>query len=363
MGSRKIIHIDADCFYAAIEMRDDPTLQNVPFAVGGSAERRGVLTTCNYLARSYGVRSAMPTAQARRLCPQLVVGPVNMPKYREASRQMRSIFEHYTEIIEPLSLDEAYLDVTACERHEGSATRIAEAIRAEVTDQLGITVSAGVSINKFIAKVASDWNKPDGMTVVPPDDVDRFAAALPVNRIPGVGRVTADKLERMGFKTCADLREESPLTLSRRFGSFGYTLYERAHGRDDRPVNPDRIRKSISVEHTYPEDVPNGALCLNKLTELLEDLMPRLDRAGARPAIQKAFVKVKFNDFSTTTVEKAGTTARISDYRELLTEGLERKPLPVRLLGIGVRLSPELSGSGEQLNLEIGSGSSLEPWD
>ncbi len=352
-SARKIIHIDADCFYAAIEMRDDPSLRNLPFAVGGSAEGRGVLTTCNYPARAYGVRSAMPTAHARRLCPQLIVGPVNMSKYKAVSAQMREIFERYTDQIEPLSLDEAYLDVSACELHSGSATRIAEAIRSDISRELGITVSAGVSSNKFIAKVASDWNKPNGIKVVTPDDIDEFVEQLEVGVIPGVGRVTADKLKRLGFQTCADLRKQDPMELHRRFGSFGLVLYERAFGRDDREVKPDRIRKSISVEHTYSEDIANGAPCLEKLSDLMADLMPRIEKANAGNFIQKAFIKVRFNDFSSTTVEKAGTTARISDYRELMLEGLSRKARPVRLLGIGVRLIPRAPGTGEQLRLKI----------
>ena len=175
---RKIIHIDADCFYAAIEIRDDPSLTNRPFAVGGSAEGRGVLTTCNYPAREFGVRSAMPTSQAYRLCPDLIVAPVNIPKYREVSVQMHEIFEQFTDVIEPLSLDEAYLDVTDSTLFDGSASRIAEAIREQIKNEIGITVSAGVSINKFLAKVASDWNKPDGQKVVTPDEVDAFTAAL-----------------------------------------------------------------------------------------------------------------------------------------------------------------------------------------
>ena len=173
---RKIIHIDADCFYAAIEMRDDPSLREVPLIVGGSAERRGVVATCNYPARQFGIHSAMATAYARKLCPDIIVIPPNMAKYREASAVMREIFLGYTALIEPLSLDEAYLDVTASDAFSGSATRIAEAIRSQVEDQLGITVSAGVSANKFIAKVASDWRKPDGLMVVEPSEIDDFSA-------------------------------------------------------------------------------------------------------------------------------------------------------------------------------------------
>ena len=350
---QKIIHIDADCFFAAIEMRDDPSLADRPFAVGGSAEGRGVLTTCNYPAREYGVRSAMPTAQAYRLCPELLVMPVNIPKYRGVSAQMLDIFERFTDQIEPLSLDEAFLDVTEVTDFAGSASRIAEAIRSTVRTELGITVSAGVSVNKFIAKVASDWHKPDGLKVVPPEEVESFAAALGIRAIPGVGPVTAEKLNRMGFKTCADLRRADPLKLKRRFGSFSQTLLERAHGQDRRRINTQRIRKSVSVEHTYSNDLANGDPCLGKLPGLLKELRQRIEKADLSGRIRKAYVKIKFNDFSTTTVERVGTAVTLEDYRELLVEGLARKELPVRLLGLGARLDPGLPERYEQLPLRI----------
>ena len=338
---RKIIHIDADCFYAAIEMRDNPELQGIPMAVGGSAERRGVLTTCNYDARAYGVRSAMPTAQAMRLCPQLTVVPPQMHKYREASKVMRGIFANFTEIIEPLSLDEAYLDVSEVSDETLTATRIAKAIRQQVREELDITVSAGVSVNKFIAKVASDWKKPDGLTVVPPDEVDAFVAALSVKKIPGVGTVTADKMHRYGLRTCADVRQWSLHNLRRRFGKFGVVLHERARGRDERPVQPSRVRKSVSVERTFAEDVSGPAEWAPVIERLYISLMERIEAAKAWHAIDKAFIKLKFNDFTTTTVERVGTKAVEDDYRDLLLEGWERKSKPVRLIGLGVRLSDE----------------------
>lgn len=348
--AKKIIHIDADCFYAAIEMRDNPALKDIPFAVGGSSTGRGVLTTCNYPARAFGIRSAMPTSHALRLCPDLQVGPVNMEKYREVSRGMHAIFHRYTTFIEPLSLDEAYLDVSDNEKFGGSATRVAEAIRQDVARELEITVSAGVSVNKFIAKVASDWQKPDGITVIAPEDVDQFSAALPVKHVPGVGRVTAGKLNAMGLQTCADIRKLEPIKLAQLFGKFGLTLHERAHGRDDRLVNPNRERKSVSVETTFATDVANGKDCLEPLPKLLDDLEARIMRADVAERVQKAFVKIKFNDFSTTTVEKMGTRLIEDDYKLLLLEGLERKALPVRLMGLGVRLTPEQK---DQLTLDM----------
>lgn len=334
-------------------MRDDPSLTNRPFAVGGSAEGRGVLTTCNYPAREFGVRSAMPTSQAYRLCPDLIVAPVNIPKYREVSVQMHEIFEQFTDLIEPLSLDEAYLDVTDSTLFDGSASRIAEAIREQIKNEINITVSAGVSVNKFLAKVASDWNKPDGQKVVTPDEVDAFTAALEVRAIPGVGPVTAQKLNRMGFYKCTDLRRAEARVLKRRFGSFAQTLMERAYGRDNRPVNTRRIRKSISVEHTYNHDLPNGQPCYDKLPGLLDELSGRIAKSKLAPRIQKAYVKIKFSDFSTTTVERVGTAATLTDYQELLTDGLVRRDLPVRLLGLGVRLTPEFPEQFEQLPLRM----------
>lgn len=347
--SRKIIHLDADCFYAAIEMRDAPALRGIPLAVGGSADRRGVLTTCNYEARAFGVRSAMPTAQAMRLCPQLTVVAPQMSKYREASKAMRAIFAEFTEVIEPLSLDEAYLDVSEASDGDLTATRIAKIIRQRIREELEITVSAGVSVNKFIAKVASDWQKPDGLTVVPPDEVDAFVAALPVKKIPGVGSVTAEKMHRYGLRTCADVREWSLLDLRRRFGKFGVVLHERARGRDDRPVQPSRLRKSISVERTFVEDVSGPAEWAPIIERLYVNLMERIEAAKAWDGITKAFVKLKFNDFTTTTVERVGTKAVEADYHDLLVEGWERKARPVRLIGLGVRLMDDGDHASERL--------------
>ena len=346
---RKIIHIDADCFYAAIEMRDRTELRRVPMAVGGSAERRGVLTTCNYDARAFGVRSAMPTAHALRLCPQLVVVSPQMHKYRQASKEMRSIFAEFTNLIEPVSLDEAYLDVSHPMDKELSATRIAKTIRARVSEELSITVSAGVSVNKFVAKVASDWDKPDGLTVVRPGEVDAFIGSMPVKKIPGVGAVTAEKMCRYGLLTCADIRDWSLHDLRQRFGKFGFVLHERARGRDERPVKPSRIRKSISVERTFSEDLSGPAIWEPYIDQIFAHLLDRIDSAEVGESISKAFIKLKFNDFSTTTVERIGTRAAQPDYHRLLLEGWQRRGLPVRLIGLGVRLKDAIEYASEHL--------------
>ena len=334
---RKIIHIDADCFFAAIEMRDDPSLSGLPVAVGGRDSRRGVIATCNYKARRFGVHSAMPSHHAKRLCPQLIIVPSRMAAYREASQSMREIFSDYTDLVEPLSLDEAYLDVSKCSDCQGSATLIAAEIRQRVEQKLRITVSAGVAPNKFLAKVASDWQKPNGLTVIPPSRVESFVPSLAVSRIHGVGKVTAQKLYRVGIETCADLRQRSVFELTELFGAFGARLYDLSFGVDERAVVPSRRRKSVSVEHTYNDDLPSLDACLAKIPELYTQLQCRLDSLDNSYQVNKAFVKIKFSDFNTTTLERLSIKALISHYRELLEEAFIRGSRPVRLLGLGVR--------------------------
>lgn len=335
---RKIIHVDCDCFYAAIEMRDDPSLANRPIAVGGLADRRGVIATCNYEARAYGVRSAMASRHALKLCPDLLILRPRMDAYKEASREIHEIFRTYTDLIEPLSLDEAFLDVSDCEHFSGSATRIAQDIRRRVWQQLRITVSAGVAPNKFLAKIASDWNKPDGLFVITPDQVEDFVLALPVAKLHGVGRVTAEKLKRLGIHTCADLRTWKRLDLVRDFGSFGERLWGLAHGVDERLVKVERRRQSVSVENTYERDLPDLAACLERLPELLEALAGRMARldSGYRPG--KPFVKLKFHDFTQTTFEQAGAGLELENYADLVAGAYARGKRPVRLMGVGVRL-------------------------
>ena len=262
---RKIIHVDCDCFYAAIEMRDDPRLADKPLAVGGSAERRGVIATCNYEARAYGVRSAMPSRQALQLCPDLLIVKPRMDAYKAVSQDIHGIFRDYTDLIEPLSLDEAYLDVSACSHFAGSATRIADAIRRRVARELRITVSAGVAPNKFLAKIASDWQKPNGLFVITPAQVDEFVLALPVAKLHGVGKVTADKLGRLGIRTCSDLREFNKLALVKEFGSFGERLWGLARGIDfvGHLVKPWRRitrRKTVHTALSRLQDMPAADL-------------------------------------------------------------------------------------------------------
>ncbi|VVE21055.1 DNA polymerase IV [Pandoraea aquatica] len=339
-SQRKIIHCDADCFYASVEMRDDPSLRGIPLAVGGQPDQRGVVATCNYEARAFGVRSAMPSAQAVKLCPDLRIIPPSMHRYQEASKRIMAIYRDYTDLVEPLSLDEAYLDVTDSQHCGGSATLIAREIRARIADEVGLTVSAGVAPNKFIAKIASDWRKPDGMFVVKPAEVDAFVAVLPVERLFGVGKVTAEKLRALGVDSCGDLRSHSLADLTERFGVFGQKLFERCRGIDMREVSPDRERKSISVETTYTRDLRTLAECEVALAPLLDQLSERIGRARrSEPlAIAKVFVKIRFADFSRTTAEAGALGVDPAQCRELLAEAVGRKRRPVRLMGVGVRL-------------------------
>ena len=347
---RKIIHIDCDAFYASVEMRDNPALADKPMAVGGSADRRGVIATCNYEARAYGVRSAMASGHALKLCPDLLIVKPRFDVYRTVSREIHAIFRDYTDQIEPLSLDEAFLDVSNCEQFGGSATRIAQDIRRRVSSDLHITVSAGVAPNKFLAKIASDWRKPNGIFVITPDQVEDFVAELPVNKLHGVGKVTADKLSRLGIRTCRDLREWNKLRLVREFGSFGERLWNLAHGIDERLVQTDSRRQSMSVENTYDQDLPDLEACLAQLPALLEELERRMTRLDSSYRAGKPFVKVKFHDFTQTTMEQAGAGRDLESYRVLMTSAHARGNRPVRLLGVGVRLQ-DLRGKHEQLDL------------
>ena len=334
-------------------MRDDPSLRDIPIAVGGDPGRRGVIATCNYPARKFGIHSAMASALAKKRCPQLLILPGNFDKYREASRQIQTIFRRYTGLIEPLSLDEAFLDVSHCQQHSGSATRIAEAIRQQVRDEVGISISAGVAPNKFLAKIASDWNKPDGLCVIPPHQVERFVSDLPVAKIFGVGPATATKLQSRGVHTCADLRRLELEQLNAWLGRFGERLYQLSRGIDERPVRTERIRKSLSVEQTFTEDLPSLSSCKQAMPELLERLQRRLEQLPETVSISATSVKVKFSDFVQTTVEaRSEGVASHSVLEALLEQGYRRGNRPVRLLGVGVKLGDQ-SCRDERQQLEL----------
>lgn len=332
-------------------MRDDPRLQGRAVAVGGSADRRGVIATCNYEARSWGVHSAMPTARALKLCPDLEIIKPRMDAYKAASREIHSILHDYTDCIEPLSLDEAFLDVTDCALCSGSGTLIAKEIRSRVWQELRLVVSAGVAPNKFLAKIASDWRKPNGLFVITPDEVDDFVLGLPVKKLHGVGKVTAAKLARMGITDCAHLREHSLLALSKAFGSFGERLWSLARGIDERPVQPFSRRQSLSVETTFDQDLPDLTACQAQLPALLKELARRQARLDADYRPEKPFVKVKFHDFTQTTIEQAGAPLDLDSYRLLLSAAFMRGNKPVRLLGVGVRLHDQQQQAAVQLEL------------
>jgi DNA polymerase-4 len=349
---RKIIHVDADSFYASVETRENPALAGEPIAVGGRAERRGVIATANYEARKFGVHSAMASARALKLCPDLIIVAPRFELYRTVSGQFHEIFREFTELIEPLSLDEAYLDVSDCSEFEGSATLIAQEIRRRVREQLNLTVSAGVAPNKFLAKVASDWRKPDGQFTVAPGQVAEFVHALPVKKINGVGKVTAAKLAKMGVQTCGDLQQLPLDKLIKRFGKYGRRLSEVAQGIDQRQVQTSRQRKSISVERTYAEDIAELPQMLEQVDTLLQELAQRYSRIADRYLPTKRVVKIKFRDFNQTTREEllvpgAGHWQSTEDFHRILRAAWPRGGKPVRLLGVGLRLQPMTDSEAE----------------
>jgi DNA polymerase-4 len=326
-----------DCFYAAIEIRDNPILADKPIAVGGEAEKRGVLCTCNYVARKFKVRSAMSTAYAKRLCPDLIVLPVNMQKYREVSYIIRDIFLEFTPLVEPLSLDEAYLDVTHSPHYQGSATLIANAIREKIWKTLSLTASAGVSSNKLLAKIASGWNKPNGLFVIRPQDIDHFMKTLPVDELFGVGKVTAQKLHGLGFKTCGHLQTVSLDKLINHFGEKGgHRLYEQCRGIDDRAVEPNRIRKSLSVEQTFKQDIVLNDQCLDILNENYGMFIVRFKKYDIKRPIKNQFIKIKLSNFKVITLERASDQIDFLLYEHLLSELIKRAYGKIRLMGIGV---------------------------
>lgn len=335
-----------DCFYAAVEIRERPELMHRPVAVGGSSGR-GVLTTCNYPAREFGIRSAMPVFKARQLCPELIILPVRSDLYREVSEQVREIFSRYTTLIEPLSLDEAYLDVSHLKERGHD---IALSIRSDIRKETGLTASAGIAPNKLVAKIASDWNKPDGQLVVPPSKVAAFMRDLPVKKIWGIGPKSAKRMANAGIETCADLQALDRAQLAQQFGSFGLELFKLCRGIDERPVNPDRIRKSLSNERTFPENLTDLESCREALKAQFDELMEDLRTKKPDRKVAKLFIKLKFADFRRTTAETGGTQPDLKTFDTLLTEAWGRSGKDVRLLGLGVRFA-EQGESAEQLEL------------
>lgn len=339
-NKRKIIHIDMDCFYAAIEIRDNPALVDKPVAVGGISER-SVLCTCNYIARRYGIHSAMPTQVALRQCKNLIILPVNMAKYREVAKQIHKIFYDYTDSVEPLALDEAYLEVTGTSLHQGSATLIAQAIRKKIWDSQQLIASAGVAPNKFLAKVASGWKKPNGLFVIRPEDIAAFVKDLPVNKLYGVGKVNLQKLWARNIKTCIDLQKVTLTELMQDFGKLGQNLYEQCRGQDNRQVEPHRVRKSLSVERTLSEDALTFEECLPFLKELYQNLLQRIEENAKGLLIKNQYLKLKFSDFKENSVARITTKLDFELYLKLFQAELKEHEKPIRLIGLGVYFFPE----------------------
>jgi DNA polymerase-4 len=333
---RKIIHIDMDAFYASVEQRDNPDLRGKPVAVGGSS-KRGVVAAASYEARAFGVRSAMPSVTAQRQCPDLIFVKPRFEAYKAVSRQIRDIFTRYTDLIQPLSLDEAYLDVTHDKQGIGSAVKIAKAIRAAIRQETGLTASAGVSYNKFIAKLASDQNKPDGMCVILPDQGPEFVASLPVRRFHGVGPRTAEKMAKLGVNTGADLALKDEAWLAQHFGSWGGYLFWAARGIDHRPVIANAVRKSIGAESTYFDDKRSAAELHDALEEIINVVWDRIERSQAQG--RTLVLKARFSDFRTLTrsrtVGQALTDrAAIAQLGHALLEQILPVEMGVRLLGL-----------------------------
>ncbi len=336
---RKIIHIDMDAFFASVEQLDNPKLRRRPLVVGGDPDGRGVVAACSYEARRYGIRSAMSCARARRLCPGVLFVRPRKERYREISRRIMALFKEYSDLVEPLSVDEAFLDVTVNRKNNPSATRIAQAIRHRIRSEMGLTASAGVSCNKFLAKVASDINKPDGLTVITPQQAADFIAGLPIRRFYGVGRVTERKMLALGIRTGADLRRFSKIDLVRHFGKSGLFFYDIARGIDNRPVRISRRRKSVGAETTLAEDVGDIALMLS----VLEKLAGRVEAglATKKTAGYTVTLKVRYGDFRTVTrsrtvPEAVGSAARIMELIPHLLQATQAGREKVRLLGVTV---------------------------
>ncbi len=336
IGLRKVIHVDMDAFFASVEQRDEPALRGKPVAVGGSSDR-GVVAAASYEARVFGVRSAMPSVQAAKLCPNLIFRRPRFDVYKPVSQQIRAIFLDYTPHVEPLSLDEAYLDVTDDVRGIGSATRIAELIRKRIRADTGLTASAGVSYNKFLAKIASDQNKPDGLCVIRPGEGTQFVATLPIRRFHGIGPRGADKMAALGIETGGDLREKSLPFLRENFGSLADYLYRAARGIDLRQVKADRPRKSVGGERTFERDISSGSALRETLENIIEIVWERIERSGASG--RTVTLKIKFNDFTPLTRARSlpravADKAEFADMARALLDAQLPLAKPIRLMGL-----------------------------
>ncbi len=336
---RKIIHVDMDAFYASVEQRDHPEYRGKPVVVGGSPDQRGVVAAASYEARQFGIYSAMPSRTAVQRCPHLIFARPRFDVYREISHAIREIFYRYTDLVEPLALDEAYLDVTVNKRDIPSATLIAKEIKAIILEETKLTASAGVSINKFLAKVASGINKPNGLCLIPPDKAESFVERLPIEKFHGIGDVTAEKMRNLGVHNGADLKQWSEVDLMRKFGKTGSYYFHIARGQDDRPVQPNRIRKSIGAEESYAEDlIDRGAITL-ALVEIAETLKRRIE--SNKTSGRTLTLKVKYADYQQVTRSRTLTESvlEIDEMMKVAEELLELTEVGqknVRLLGLAL---------------------------
>ena len=351
---RKIIHIDMDAFYASVEQRDNPSLRGRPVAVG-RAEERGVVAAASYQARRFGVKSAMPSVKAMKLCPELVFVPARMDVYRSVSASIHDIFHRYTDVVEPLALDEAFLDVTDNKKGMQYASDIAAAIKSEIRAETGLVASAGVSYNKFLTKIASDYRKPDGLYVIHPSRAAEFISRLPIESFWGVGCATAERMRALGITDGASLRERTLSFLTARFGKKGRLYYDFARGEDNRSVEPFRERKSVAREHTLERDVTALFPMTVELYNVVKGLMPRLEKAAFSG--RTLTLKLKFDDFS---VKTYSVTRRkvFSEFADILdtSKALLRQSgavgRPVRLIGVSLSNSPVGCGGGTQLSMD-----------
>ena len=335
---RKIIHIDMDAFFASVEQLDNPELRGKPVAVGGSGER-SVVAAASYEARKFGVRSAMSSVIAKRLCPDLIFVKHNFDRYNEVSASVFEIFKEYTDIIEPLSIDEAFLDVSDDKQKIGSATLIAKKIRSEIKKKTGLTASAGISVNKFLAKIASDINKPDGLFLIKPEEAEKFIGELAVEKFYGIGKVTSEKMHKLGIHKGSDLKNWDLVSLVRNFGKAGVFFYDIARGNDDRPVEPDQERKSIGTELTYDKDLTTRFEIIAELYKLEKELMQRLEHSETSG--RTITLKVKFSDFRQLTRSKT-VQHYIRDFDTLhrevssIRKSLKLEDVRIRLLGVTI---------------------------
>ncbi|HZY82762.1 MAG TPA: DNA polymerase IV [Cyclobacteriaceae bacterium] len=344
MSVRKIIHIDMDAFYASVEQRDHPEYRGKPLCVGGSPEGRGgVVATASYEARKFGIHSAMPAKQAYKLCKHAIFVYPRFSAYKEVSRQIREIFRRYTDLIEPLSLDEAYLDVTVDKQQIGSAIEIAKLIKKAIKEELNLTASAGVSVNKFVAKIASDLNKPDGLTFIGPSKIERFVEKLPVSKFHGIGKVTAEKMKKMGIHTGADLKKLTEHEMVKHFGKTGRFFYKIVRGIDNREVIPDRETKSVGAEDTFPFDLNEIKDMYRELDKLAEVVHNRITNYNLKG--RTITVKIKYSDFkiitrSSSFPEAVGDLETIVNTAHELLKQTEPEGSNIRLLGVSVSNFP-----------------------